>query len=97
MEGAKVKHTPTDTAMESIAIADTLAREGYSEGIIDRVVIAHRSHELLLRACRRAFYLIKEGGFTHPMTEEFYDDTLRRLESSIVNAGGALTNEEPRP
>ena len=42
----------------------------------------------LLEALNRTVYLIKEGGFTHPMTEEFFDSVFNQGRAAIAKATG---------
>ena len=46
-------HTPTDTAMENIAVLDCLTREGFGENTIDRVERAVNAYEPMLEALKK--------------------------------------------
>ena len=62
--------------------------EDHSQAVANAAFIVRcvNSHEALLEAARQGFQLIKEGGFTHPMTEEFYDETMKKLDDAIKQA-----------
>lgn len=48
----EAQHTPTpsDIAMENLAVLDELTRQGYSESVVDRIENTLNSHEELITA-----------------------------------------------
>lgn len=67
------QHTPTDTAMENLAILDGMKRDGWSESVIDRVERAVNSQEELVRTGKKVIEEIRKCNSLIPAVDAFYD------------------------